>query len=79
MRAHEYSKPFQSLFLRVLDFSNEDAQQTGRLELNLERKGKKIKRTYIMIASIAINKGAYLYAFDNDFQALTDFGLKLID
>jgi len=44
----------------------------------LEKKGKKIKRTDIMIASTVINKGATLYTFDNDFQALEDFGLKII-
>ena len=44
----------------------------------LEKKGKKVKRTDIMIASIVINKGATLYTFDNDFQALVDFGLKII-
>lgn len=76
----KYSKPSQQLFLfRVLNFSNEDAQQAARLELNLEKKGKKIKRTDIMIASTAINKGAYLYTFDKDFQALVDFGLRLIN
>lgn len=76
----KYSKPFQQLFLfRVFDFSNEDAQQAARLELNLEKKDKKIKRTDIMIASTAINKGAYLYTFDKDFQALVDFGLRLIN
>ena len=46
--------------------------------LSLEKKGKKIKRTGIMIASTVINKGATLYTFDNDFQALEDFGLKII-
>ncbi|MGA7977309.1 MAG: hypothetical protein WB975_08745, partial [Nitrososphaeraceae archaeon] len=62
----------------VYEFSNEDAQQAARLELSLEKKGKKIKRTDIMIASTVINKGATLYTFDNDFQALEHFGLKII-
>ena len=44
----------------------------------LSEKGQKIKRTDIMIASIVINKGATLYTFDNDFQAIEDFGLKII-
>ncbi|HEX9320018.1 MAG TPA: type II toxin-antitoxin system VapC family toxin [Nitrososphaeraceae archaeon] len=76
----KYSRPFQQLFLfRVFDFSNEDAQEAARLEINLENRGKKIKRTDIMIASTAINKGAYLYTFDKDFQALMEFGLRLIN
>jgi predicted nucleic acid-binding protein len=75
----KYAKPFQQLFIfRVFAFSNEDAQKAARLELELEKKGIKIKRTDIMIASIAMNKGAYLYSFDKDFHALADFGLRLI-
>ena len=75
----KYTKPFHQLFsFHVYEFSNEDAQQAARLELSLEKKGKKIKRTDIMIASTVINKGATLYTFDNDFQALEDFGLKII-
>jgi predicted nucleic acid-binding protein len=75
----KYTKPFQHLFsFHVYEFSNEDAQQAARLELNLEKKGKKIKRTDIMIASTTINNGASLYTFDNDFQALEDFGLRII-
>ena len=75
----KYTKLFHHLFsFHVYEFSNEDAQQAARLELSLEKKGKKIKRTDIMIASTVINKGATLYTFDNDFQALEDFGLKII-
>ena len=75
----KYKKPFQHLFsFHVYEFSNEDAQQAARLELNLEKKGKKIKRTDIMIASTTINNGASLYTFDNDFQTLQDFGLRII-
>lgn len=75
----KYTKPFQHLFsFPVYEFGNEDAQQAARLELDLDKKGRKIKRTDIMIASIAINKGAGLYTFDNDFQALENFGLRII-
>ena len=75
----KYTKPFHHLFsFHVYAFSNEDAQQAARLEISLEKKGKKIKRTDIMIASTVINKGATLYTFDNDFQVLEDFGLKII-
>ena len=75
----KHTKPYHHLFsFHVYEFSNEDAQQAARLELSLEKKGKKIKRTDIMIASTVINKGATLYTFNNDFQALEDFGLKII-
>ncbi len=73
----KYSKPFHHLFsFHVFEFRSEDAKQAARLELGLERMGKKIKRTDIMIASTAINKGATLCTLDNDFQALEDFGLR---
>jgi predicted nucleic acid-binding protein len=75
----KYTKPFHHLFsFHVYVFSNEDAQQAARLEISLEKKGKKIKRTDIMIASTVMNKGATLCTFDNDFQALEDYGLKII-
>lgn len=74
----KYAKPFQQLFsFQVFDFTKEDAQQAARLEVNLEKKGKKIKRTDIMIASTTMNNGASLYTFDKDFKVLSDFGLIL--
>jgi predicted nucleic acid-binding protein len=75
----KYSKPFHHLFsFPVYEFANEDAQRATKLDLDLDKKGRKIKRTDIMIASIAINKGAALYTFDKDFQSLEDFGLSLV-
>ena len=56
----------------VYEFGKEDAQQAAKLEIELEKKGKKVKRTDIMIASIAINKDAILCTFDKDFKELTD-------
>lgn len=74
----KYAKPFQQLFsFRVFDFTTEDAREAARLEVNLEKKGKKIKRTDIMIASTTMNNGASLYTFDKDFKVLSDFGLIL--
>ncbi len=73
----KYSKPFHHLFsFHVYEFSSEDAKQSARLEIGLERMGKNIKRTNITIASTAINKGATLCTFDNEFEALEDFGLR---
>jgi predicted nucleic acid-binding protein len=53
----------------VYEFSKEDAQKGASLELELEKKGKRIKRTDIIIASTTINRGATLCTFDQ-FQEL---------
>lgn len=72
-------KPFYYLSLfHVYDFSKEDAYQAARLDLELEKKGKKIKRTDIIIASITINKGATLCTFDQEFSELEEIGLRLL-
>jgi len=66
-------KPTQSLLsFTVFEFGRKDAQQAARLEVELEQKGKKVKRTDIMIASIAINRDAILCTFDKDFKELAD-------
>jgi predicted nucleic acid-binding protein len=66
-------KPIQSLLsFTVFEFGRQDAQQAARLEVELEQKGKKVKRTDIMIASIAINRDAVLCTFDKDFKELAD-------
>jgi tRNA(fMet)-specific endonuclease VapC len=72
-------KPFYYLsFFNVYEFSKEDAHQAARLDLDLEKKGKKIKRTDIMVASTTINKGATLCTFDQEFQELEEIGLRLL-
>ncbi len=69
----KHKKPIQSLLsFNVFEFGKKDAQQAARLEVELEQKGKKVKRTDIMIASIAINRDATLCTFDNDFKELAD-------
>jgi predicted nucleic acid-binding protein len=74
----KYAKPFQRLFsFQVFDFTKEDAQQAATIEVKLEKKGKKIKRTDIMIASTTMNNRASLYTFDKDFKVLSDLGLML--
>lgn len=73
-------KPIQSLLsFTVFEFGKGDAQQAARLELELEKKGKKVKRTDIMIASIAINRDAILCTFDKDFKELRDWLRLLIE
>jgi tRNA(fMet)-specific endonuclease VapC len=72
-------KPYDYLSLfNIYDFSKKDAYQAARLDLDLEKKGKKIKRTDIIIASIAINKGATLCTFDQEFSELEEMGLRLL-
>ena len=71
-------KPIQYLLsFPVYDFSKEDAQQAAKFEIELEKKGKKIKRTDIMIASTTTTRGAILCTYDRDFKELEDLGLKL--
>ncbi len=75
----KFKKPFYYLSLfHVYEFSKEDAHQAARLDIELEKKGKKIKRTDIIIASTTINKGATLCSFDQDFQELEEMGLRLL-
>jgi predicted nucleic acid-binding protein len=61
----------------VYEFSKEDALLAAKLDLDLEKNGKKIKRMDIIIASTTINRGATLCTFDNEFQQMKEFGLRL--
>ena len=71
-------KPIQYLLsFPVYDFSKEDAQQAAKFEIQLEKKGKKIKRTDIMIAAITTTIGEILCSFDRDFKELEYLGLRL--
>ena len=49
----------------------------AKLDLDLEKNGKKIKRMDIIIASTTINRGATLCTFDNGFHQLEKLGLRL--
>ena len=49
----------------------------AKLDLDLEKNGKKIKRMDIIIASTTINRGATLCTFDNEFHQLEKLGLRL--
>lgn len=74
----ELAKPAEHLSsFRVFDFTKEDAQRSAKIEVALEKKGKRIKRTDIMIASTAISQNAALCTFDRDFLELEDLGLRL--
>ncbi|NOJ27095.1 MAG: hypothetical protein DA330_03695 [Nitrososphaera sp.] len=66
------------LSFHVYDFTKQAAQHAARLEFDLEKKGIKIKRTDIMIASIAIIQDAILCTFDSDFQKNKRIRFKVI-
>ena len=74
----KFKKPFYYLSsFRVYEFSKEDALLAAKLDLDLEKNGKKIKRMDIIIASTTINRGATLCTFDNEFHQLEKLGLRL--
>ena len=53
--------------LRVCEFSKKDAQKAVELQIDLEKKGKIVNKTLIMIAAIALNERAYLCTLDKKF------------
>jgi len=74
----KFKKPFYYLSsFRVYEFSKEDALLAAKLDLDLEKNGKKIKRMDIIIASTTINRGATLCTFDDEFQQMEELGLRL--
>jgi len=74
----KFKKPFYYLSsFRVYEFSKEDALLAAKLDLDLEKNGKKIKRMDIIIASTTINRGATLCTLDNEFQQMEELGLRL--
>ena len=65
--------------LPIYDFSKKDARQATKFEIELEKEGKKIKRTDVMIASTVVNIGGSLCSFDTEFKNLQTYGLKLFE
>lgn len=71
-------KPIENLLsFPVYDFSKDDAEQAAKFEIELEKKGTKIKRTDIMIAATATTIGAILCTFGRDFKELENLGSRL--
>ena len=76
----KYKKSIQHLLsLPVYDFNKLSAEQAAKFEIDLDKQGKKIKRTDIMIASIVVINEGILCTFDNDFKELKDLGLNLFN
>ena len=65
------------LLLDVIDFTKEDAALSARLEMDMEKMGKKIARMDSMIAAVAINRKFRLFTFNTrHFEGIS--GLELI-
>ena len=63
--------------LQVYGFSKEAAQKAAELVIELEKKGRKVKATTLMISSIVINENAIICTLNHDFNELKDAGLNL--
>ncbi len=76
---YKYAKPVEEILrLPVVSYTKDDAILAARLEIEMEKLGKSIRRTDAMIAAIAINNRAKLYTLDlKHFKPLTSLGLKL--
>ena len=76
---YKYAKPVEEILrLPVVSYTKDDAILAAKLEIEMEKLGKSIRRTDAMIAAIAINNRAKLYTLDlKHFKPLTSLGLKL--
>ena len=62
--------------LETLDFNCDDAQLSAKLELDCERKGKKVARIDTMIAATSINRKASLFTFNKKhFEVFRELSL----
>lgn len=75
----KYAKPVKDvLLLPVLNYTKRDARLSASIEVEAEKKGRAVRRTDAMIASVAINNGMLLYSFDlKHFEPLEYIGLNL--
>ena len=77
---YKFAKPIDEILkIPVLSYTGKDAQLAARIELEMEKRGKAIRRTDAMIAAIAINNGAKLYTFNlKHFKPIEALGLKIL-
>ena len=62
--------------LETIEFSRDDAILSSKLELQCEKKGKKVARIDTMIAAVAINRKAKLFTFNQKhFQVIPELSL----
>jgi tRNA(fMet)-specific endonuclease VapC len=65
------------LLLDVIDFTKKDATLSARLELEMEKRGKKIARMDSMVAAATINRKLRFFTFNKrHFEGIE--GLELI-
>jgi predicted nucleic acid-binding protein len=74
---YKYNKKIKDILqINIIEFNKKDAELSAKIELNLEKKGKKISRTDTMIAAIAINRKAKIYTFNKKhFQLISQLKL----
>ncbi|MCL5008560.1 MAG: type II toxin-antitoxin system VapC family toxin [Candidatus Marsarchaeota archaeon] len=77
----KYNKhvPEELSAIPILDYTKRDADLSPHLELELEKKGKRIARMDAMIAAVAINNKAKFYTNNKKhFREFKEFGLELL-
>lgn len=77
----KYNKhvPEELSAIPILDYTKRDANLSPRLELELEKKGKRNARMDAMIAAVAINNKAKFYTNNKKhFKEFKEFGLELL-
>ncbi|MBC2693957.1 MAG: type II toxin-antitoxin system VapC family toxin [Desulfobacteraceae bacterium] len=76
---HKYTdsaKLERILVLDVVEFTNDDAVLSSKLEVKTGKKGKKVPRFDAMIAAVAIKRGFKLFTFNRKhFEAFGDLTL----
>ena len=72
----DHAKLERILVLDVVEFTKDDAVLSSKLEVETEKKGKKIPRLDAMIAAVAINWCFKLFTFNRQhFEAFGDLTL----
>jgi len=64
---YKYGKPGKEeriTYIETLPFGKKEAVLSSKIEIECERKGRKISRIDSMIAAIAINSGAKLFTYN---------------
>jgi tRNA(fMet)-specific endonuclease VapC len=76
---HKYTnhaKLERILVLDAVEFTKDDAVLSSKLEVETEKKGKKVPRFDAMIAAVAINRGFKLFTFNmKHFKVFRDLTL----
>ena len=76
---HKYTdhvKLERILVLDAVEFTKDDAVLSSKLEVETEKKGKKVPRFDAMIAAVAINRGFKLFTFNRKhFEGFEDLTL----